>query len=70
LLEFDRDLANDAIKAVSESPEDIEIQRDAEIGNVRGRSLFIIRSLSEKTGDFSVRFESPCAILRVKVTVR
>ena len=70
LLDFDREIANDAIKAFSESPEDIEIHPQADLAGVRGRMLFVIRSLSENTGEFSVRFESPCTSVRIKVTVR
>jgi len=70
LLDFDRDLGIDAIKAVSDSPDDVRVDAEPEIAGIRGRALFIIRSISTKTGVFNVSFASPCGSVSVKVIVR
>lgn len=70
LLDFDRDLGIDAIKAVSDSPDDVRVDAEPEIAGIRGRALFIIRSISTKTGFFNVSFASPCGSVSVKVIVR
>lgn len=67
-------IANDAegteIKAVSSSPEDVEAVFQPEIGEAKGRAFFIIRSISTKTGEFKVTFETPCGNKEILVKVR
>lgn len=70
LVDFDRDLEPGTIKAISDSPQDVRVEAEPEIAGVRGRALFVVRSVSERTGVFIVRFESPCGTVDVKVTVR
>ena len=58
------------IKAVSSSPADIEAAFDSEIGGQTKRSLFIVKSISQKKGMFTVTFEMPCGKKEVSVSVR
>lgn len=64
----DGDLAD--VKAVSSSPEDVEAEFDSEIGGQNKRALFVVKSLSQKKGIFTVTFELPCGKKEVSVTVR
>ncbi|NNE67481.1 MAG: tetratricopeptide repeat protein [Pyrinomonadaceae bacterium] len=57
------------LRAESLAPEDISIVYEPEIGSVDGRAFFVIRSISEKTGEFEVKFETPCGIKKVGVKV-
>ncbi len=58
------------IKAVSSSPADIEIIAEPEIPDGATRALFLIRSISQKKGAFTVTFESACGKKEILVKVR
>ena len=59
-----------AIRAVSSSPDDVAAELDADVDAIQGRRLFVIRSLTEKTGMFQVVFKLPCGVKEISVTVR
>jgi Tfp pilus assembly protein PilF len=58
------------ITAVSSSPEDIGVTLEPEIGKQSKRAFFIVKSISPKTGIFTVTFDSPCGKKEVQVKVR
>jgi hypothetical protein len=58
------------MRARSDSPEDILIRYEPDIGSVDGRAFFVITSISEKTGEYRVTFETPCGTEAVMVDVR
>jgi len=58
------------IKATSSSPGDIEITSEPEIGALSGRAFFIVKSISRKTGEFTVTFEAACGKKEISVKVR
>jgi hypothetical protein len=59
-----------AIRARSSSPDDISVAADTEVEGIKGRRVFVIRSVSEKAGIFQVTFELPCGKKEISVTVR
>jgi len=58
------------IKAVSSSPNDVEITLDTEFGEKSGRILYVVKSISTNKGTFTITFESPCGKKEVTVNVR
>lgn len=58
------------IKAVSNSPGDVEIVVEPEIGALSGRAFFLIKSISTNKGMFQVNFEAPCGKKTISVRVR
>lgn len=58
------------ITAVSSSDDDINVTLEPEIGKQSKRAFFIIKSISTKTGIFTVTFDSPCGKKEVQVKVR
>ena len=58
------------ITARSSSPKDVEVSVEPEIGAVSGRAFFLIKSISTKTGAFTVTFDSPCGKKDIQVKVR
>jgi predicted Zn-dependent protease len=67
---FDGDGDFRQITAASSSPEDIEVRPDIEIGASQKRAFFIIKSVTTKTGVFTVTFEAPCGKKEILVKVR
>lgn len=69
---FEGDLGDaKEIKAVSNSSEDVEVFIDPETGASSNRALFIVKSISAKTGTFIITFEAPCGGKKeIKVKVR
>ena len=59
-----------SVKASSSSPTDVEAVFDSEIGGQAKRALFIVRSISQRKGVFTVNFEMPCGKKDVSVSVR
>jgi len=57
------------LTAVSTSPADVRVRRQ-EIEGVRGRALFVLSSISSKTGVFQVKFSLACGSRDVVVNVR
>lgn len=64
--EDDRDLAG--LTAVSESEKDLEV-RPISVAGIKSRSLYVIKSLTDKTGIYHVKFSLPCGSADVEVTV-
>jgi hypothetical protein len=58
------------LRGTSSSPEDISVERELDIAGVQGRALFVVRSMSERTGRYHVTFELPCGKKDVIVNVR
>ncbi len=58
------------ITATSSSPNDVEVALEPGIGENAGRSFYIIKSVSTKTGVFTVTFEAPCGKKEILVKVR
>jgi hypothetical protein len=59
-----------SITATSDSPDDVQIKLEPEIGGVKGQAFYVIRSVTTKTGEFKVRFVAPCGSKEVTVKVR
>ena len=57
-----------SVIAVSSVPDDLDVHREL-IADIKGRALFVVRSISTKTGDFQIKFEMPCGkkVVFVKV---
>ncbi len=71
LVGFDDDRNDPAqIKAVSNSPQDVEATADPAIGFSSRRVFFAIRSKSEKTGVFTISFEAACGKKEAQIRVR
>lgn len=66
-LENDGDLGD--LTATSTSPADVSVRREI-ISGVRSRALFVVSSISGKTGVFQVKFELPCGAREIIVRVR
>jgi hypothetical protein len=58
------------ITAASSSPTDVIITLEPLIGKQSGRVFFIIKSISENKGVFTVTFNSPCGKKEIQVKVR
>ena len=58
------------LTAESGSPEDISVVLEPDIGKQSGRAFYLIKSISEKKGTFSVVFTSPCGKKEIPVKVR
>lgn len=58
------------ITAASSSPDDVDVTLEPEIGKQSRRAFFVIKSISRKTGIFTVTFHSPCGKKEVQVKVR
>jgi hypothetical protein len=63
----DRDVAG--INASSSSPTDVDVRLEP-IAGIRGRALFVVRSVSTKTGIYHVTFTLPCGTKELVVKVR
>jgi Flp pilus assembly protein TadD len=70
LIGFEKEGDLKQIKAESSSPADIEIIVEPDIREGSGLAFFLIRSISTKTGAFTVTFEAPCGKKEVMVKVR
>ncbi|MDQ2746487.1 MAG: hypothetical protein M3T96_04415 [Acidobacteriota bacterium] len=58
------------INATSSSPSDVDVLFDSEISGQTKRSLYIVKSISQKQGVFTIGFELPCGRKNVSVNVR
>jgi hypothetical protein len=58
------------VTGVSSSPADVEVRLEPELVDVSGRTMFVIKSVSEKTGIYQVAFKAPCGKKDVIVRVR
>jgi hypothetical protein len=59
-----------SMKAVSNSPDDLEIKLEPEIAGVRGQAFYVVRSVTPKTGEFTIAFIAPCGRREMIVNVR
>lgn len=58
------------IVAESSSPTDISISLEPDIGKQSNRAFFVVKSVSEKKGIYTVTFTSPCGKKEIQVKVR
>lgn len=58
------------VTGASNSPADVEVRLDRELLSGSRRSIFVIKSVSEKTGLYQVTFKAPCGKKDVIVRVR
>lgn len=66
---IDEDIELSDIKSVSESGEDVTVRREM-IGGIKGRALYVIRSVSSRKGTFKIMFTLPCGRKQLTVNVR
>jgi len=69
IVGLDDDGELEGLAAVSMNPQDISLRQEF-IAGVKTRALFVLRSISAKSGDFQVKFEMPCGKREVVVRVR
>ncbi len=60
----------EAMKVVSSSPDDVEVKEQTKIAGTSKRIFYIVRSISSRTGEFTVLFQAPCGKKEVNVRVR
>ncbi len=65
----DDDLDLTDVTATSSDPKFIEVRREP-IAGIKGRALFVIRSISKETGTYTVNFALPCGQKELEVKVR
>ncbi len=70
LLTIEGDGKIEEITGTSSSKDDIDITADSEMVKTSNRIFYVIKSISEKTGEFKVVFESPCGKKEIAVRVR
>ncbi len=70
MVGFENDGDFKTITAASNSPNDLEVVLEPEIGQSTKRAFFVIRSVTTKTGVFMVTFRSPCGKKEILVKVR
>lgn len=70
LVGFNEKNNPDSITGESSSPDDVSVTLDKSVGSLSNRAFFVIKSVSEKTGEFQITFKSPCGNKQIKVTVR
>lgn len=58
------------ISAKSESPQDLEVRIEQQTSENPDRALFVIRSISDATGNFTISFEAPCGKQETVVKIR
>jgi hypothetical protein len=58
------------LRAVSASPDDIQIIYDSEIGDIAGRAFFVVKSINTVKGSYKVTFEAPCGKKEILIKVR
>ncbi|HSK70271.1 MAG TPA: hypothetical protein VK892_01150, partial [Pyrinomonadaceae bacterium] len=58
------------VTALSNSPQDVSIVLEPEIGANSGRAFYIVKSVSPKKGVYTITFELPCGKREVLVKVR
>lgn len=64
--EDDRELTG--LTAASDNDKDVEV-RSVPVSGIKSRSLYVVKSLSERTGIYHVKFSLPCGSAEVEVTV-
>lgn len=66
---IDQEIELTDIKAASESDEDVTVRREI-IGGIKGRALFVVKSVSSRKGTYKVNFTMPCGQKQLMVNVR
>ncbi len=69
IVRLDNDESLEALQALSSSPEDVTVRRES-VEGLKTQSLFVVRSISAKTGDYKVTFEMPCGKKEITVKVQ
>jgi len=59
-----------SIQAASSSPQDVEVRPEPDVVEIASRALYVIKSISNKTGMYQVAFNAPCGKREVIVRVR
>ena len=70
LVGVDRNGTLGDIKYVVSDPADISVSLETDVTGMRGRSLYVVKSISERTGTFRVTFYLSCGKRDLQVTVR
>jgi len=58
------------VKFEVSAPADLAVHLDTDIAGIEGRSLYVIKSITERTGTFRITFYLPCGKKDITVTVR
>ena len=58
------------LKAVSSSPNDVQVTLEPEIAGLFGRRFYVIKSISRSLGVFQIKFDAKCGRKEVLVSVR
>ncbi len=58
------------IMVVSSSPNDVAVAFKRDVQTLSSQMFFVVKSISQKTGEFTVTFESPCGRKEITVKVR
>ena len=58
------------VTGASNSPEDVEVKPQSDMAAVSGKTMFVVKSISERTGLYQVTFKAPCGKKNVVVRVR
>ncbi len=70
LVELEGGATIEELNVVLSSPRDITAIREKELGSNAGRGFFVIKSISDKKGVYTVTIESPCGKKEIQVRVR
>ena len=70
LVSVDGDIDPKLLAAAANSPKDLEVTRQPEIAGVSGRAYFVIKSLTNAAGEYTITFAAPCGKKEVNVKVR
>ncbi len=70
LLTIEGDGKLEEVVATSSSKDDVAVSADTEIVKTSNKLFYVIKSISEKTGEFKVVFELPCGKKEIAVRVR
>ena len=65
----DDDLDLTDVTATSSDVKFVEVRREP-IAGIKGRALFVVRSISKETGTYTVTFALPCGQKELEVKVR
>lgn len=69
IVRRENDLDLEGLTATSSSPDDVTVRREM-IADLKTQALFVVRSISTKTGVYQVTFEMPCGKKEITVKVQ
>lgn len=69
IVGLENDAEFEGLKAVSSSPQDVSVRQEP-IAGVKTRALFVLKSVSAKTGVYQITFELPCGKKSITIRVR